>query len=78
MRPCFQSSAVFGDPVTGRTEPAMNYLSREKQIEIIAALCEGVGQRAITRLTGTDPKTVKLMAIIGASVLIDPLHVWAV
>jgi hypothetical protein len=32
----------------------MNYLSREKQIEIIAALCEGVGQRAVTRLTGTD------------------------
>src|SRR5664280_1746350 len=36
----------------------MNYLSREKQIEIIAALCEGVGQRAVTRLTGTDRKTV--------------------
>ena len=36
----------------------MNYLSREKQIEIIAALCEGVGQRAVTRLTGTDSKTV--------------------
>jgi hypothetical protein len=30
----------------------MNYLSREKQVEIIAALCEGVGQRAVTRLTG--------------------------
>ena len=26
----------------------MNILSREKQIEIIAALCEGVGQRAVT------------------------------
>jgi hypothetical protein len=36
----------------------MNILSREKQIEVIAALCEGVGQRAITRLTGTDRKTV--------------------
>jgi len=27
----------------------MNILSRQKQIEIIAALCEGVGQRAVTR-----------------------------
>ena len=34
----------------------MNYLSREKQIEIIAALCEGVGQRAVTRLTGTTAR----------------------
>jgi hypothetical protein len=34
----------------------MNYLSREKQIEIIAALCEGIGQRAVTRLTGCDRK----------------------
>jgi hypothetical protein len=30
----------------------VNNLSREKQIEIIAALCEGVDQRAVTRLTG--------------------------
>src|SRR3984893_9456863 len=41
----------------------MNYLSREKQIEIIAALCEGVGQRAITRLTGCDRKTVARLAL---------------
>jgi IS1 family transposase len=41
----------------------MNYLSREKQIEIIAALCEGVGQRAVTRLTGTDRKTVARLAV---------------
>jgi IS1 family transposase len=41
----------------------MNYLSREKQIEIIAALCEGVGQRAVTRLTGTDRKTVARLAL---------------
>ncbi len=34
----------------------MNILSREKQIEVIAALCEGVGQRAVTRLTGVDRK----------------------
>ena len=41
----------------------MNNLSREKQIEIIAALCEGVGQRAVTRLTGTDRKTVARLAL---------------
>jgi IS1 family transposase len=41
----------------------VNYLSREKQIEIIAALCEGVGQRAVTRLTGTDRKTVARLAL---------------
>ena len=41
----------------------MNYLSREKQIEIIAALCEGVGQRAVTRLTGADRKTVARLAL---------------
>jgi hypothetical protein len=29
--------------------PAMNILSRDKQTEIIAALCEGVGQRAAQR-----------------------------
>jgi IS1 family transposase len=41
----------------------MNILSREKQIEIIAALCEGVGQRAVTRLTGVDRKTVARLAL---------------
>src|ERR1700687_2800094 len=41
----------------------MNYLSREKQIEIIAALCEGVGQRSVTRLTDTDRKTVARLAL---------------
>src|SRR3981081_530297 len=41
----------------------MNFLPREKQIKIIAALCEGVGQRAVTRLTGTDRKTVARLAL---------------
>src|SRR5579872_5626433 len=41
----------------------MNILPREKQIEIIAALCEGVGQRAVSRLTGTDRKTVARLAL---------------
>src|SRR6202142_1136777 len=41
----------------------VNFLSRDKQIEIIAALCEGVGQRAVTRLTGTDRKTVARLAL---------------
>jgi hypothetical protein len=41
----------------------MSYLSREKQIEIIAALCEGVGQRAVARRTDTDRKTVARLAL---------------
>ena len=35
----------------------MNILPRDKQIEIIGMLCEGVGQRAVSRLTQTDRKT---------------------
>jgi len=41
----------------------MNVLDRNKQIEIIAALCEGVGQRAVSRLTDTDRKTVARLAL---------------
>src|SRR6195952_1236062 len=41
----------------------VNNLPRQKQIEIIAALCEGVGQRAVTRLTGVDRKTVARLAL---------------
>ena len=41
----------------------MNLLDKAKQIEIIAALCEGVGQRAVARLTGTDRKTVARLAL---------------
>ncbi len=41
----------------------MNVLSRDQQIQIIAALCEGVGQRAVTRLTGADRKTVARLAL---------------
>jgi IS1 family transposase len=41
----------------------MNNLPKAKQIEIIAALCEGVGQRAVARLTGTNRKTVARLAL---------------
>lgn len=41
----------------------MNNLSRQKQIEIIPALSEGVGQWAVTRLTGCDRKTVARLAL---------------
>ena len=41
----------------------MNILPRDKQIEIIATLCEGVGQRAVSRLTDTDRKTVARLAL---------------
>jgi IS1 family transposase len=41
----------------------MNNLPHDKQVEIIAALCEGVGQRAVARLTDTDRKTVSRLAL---------------
>lgn len=41
----------------------MNNLPRDKQIAIIGMLCEGVGQRAVSRLTGTDRKTVARLAL---------------
>src|SRR6202051_461751 len=41
----------------------MNNLDKAKQIEIIAALCEGVGARAVTRLPGADRKTVARLAL---------------
>ena len=41
----------------------MNILPRDKQIEIIGMLCEGVGQRAVSRLTDTDRKTVARVAM---------------
>jgi IS1 family transposase len=56
----------------------MNILDKAKQIEIIAALCEGVGQRAVARLTHTDRKTVARLALnigCGAAELHDRLMV---
>lgn len=41
----------------------MNNLSRDKQIEILAALTEGLGLRAVTRLTGIDRKTIARLAL---------------
>lgn len=41
----------------------MNILSRDKQIDIIAALCEGVGQRAVARMADVDRKTVARLAL---------------
>lgn len=41
----------------------MNFLSRDKQIDIVALLCEGVGLRATGRLTNTDRKTVARLAL---------------
>jgi IS1 family transposase len=56
----------------------MNILPRDKQIEIIGALCEGVGQRAAARLTSTDRKTVARLALsvgCGAAELHDRMMV---
>jgi IS1 family transposase len=45
----------------------MNNLPRDKQIDIVGMLCEGVGQRAVSRLTSTDRKTVARLALsVGA------------
>jgi len=41
----------------------MNILPREKQIEVIAALCEGVGIRTAARLTGVNRGTVGSLAL---------------
>ena len=41
----------------------MNVLEKQTQIEIINALLEGVGQRAVARLTNTDRKTVARLAL---------------
>jgi IS1 family transposase len=41
----------------------MNILSRDKQIEVLAALCEGVGIRAAARLVGVNRKTVGHLAL---------------
>src|SRR5579862_8733632 len=61
-----------------RIGPAMNILPPHKQVEIIAALCEGVGQRAVARLTDTDRKTVARLALAigrGAAELHDRMMV---
>jgi IS1 family transposase len=41
----------------------MNNLSRDKQIEILAALTEGLTLRATTRLTGVDRKTIARLSL---------------
>ena len=41
----------------------MNILPRDKQIEIIAALCDGLGHRAVARITGTNRGTVGALAL---------------
>ena len=41
----------------------MNNLPREKQIEVIAALCDGLGVRAAARITGVNRGTVAALAL---------------
>ena len=41
----------------------MNILSRDKQIEVIAALCDGLGIRAASRITGVDRGTIGSLAL---------------
>jgi IS1 family transposase len=56
----------------------MNHLSREKQIEVVAALCEGVGIRTAARLTGVNRGTVGSLALrvgLGCMELHDRLMV---
>src|SRR5882672_649672 len=70
--------ATRTSPTACRIGPAVNILPREQQTEIIAALCEGVGQRAVSRLTGADRKTVARLALAigrGAAELHDRMMV---
>jgi IS1 family transposase len=56
----------------------VNVLSREKQTEVIAALCEGVGIRTASRLTGVNRGTVGSLALrvgLGCMELHDRLMV---
>jgi IS1 family transposase len=56
----------------------MNVLSRDKQIEVITALCEGVGIRTASRLTGVNRGTVASLALrvgLGCAELHDRLMV---
>jgi IS1 family transposase len=41
----------------------MNILPRDKQIEVIAALCDGLGVRAVARITGVNRGTVASLAL---------------
>ena len=41
----------------------MNNLPRDKQIEVIAALCDGLGIRAAARITGVNRGTVAALAL---------------
>ena len=41
----------------------MNILPRDKQIEVIAALCDGLGIRAASRITGVNRGTVAALAL---------------
>lgn len=41
----------------------MNVLPRDKQIEVIAALCDGIGIRAVSRITGVNRGTVASLAL---------------
>src|ERR1700692_440914 len=41
----------------------MNLLSRDKQIEVISALTEGLGIRATARITGVNRETVGKLAL---------------
>lgn len=41
----------------------MNILTRDKQIEVIAALCDGLGVRATSRITGVNRGTVAALAL---------------
>ena len=56
----------------------VNNLPRKKQIEVIAALCEGVGIRTAARLTGVNRGTVGTLALrvgLGCMELHDRLMV---
>ena len=64
--PLFFQRSGARPSTTCRIGPAVNNLSRDKQIEIIAALTEGMSIRAVERLTGIHRDTImRLGARVG-------------
>jgi hypothetical protein len=57
------STVVAGRSPTETWIGPMNVLSRDKQIEVICALTEGLGIRATARITGVNRETVGTLAL---------------
>lgn len=61
--PLIFQSPDQGNPAQCRIGPVMNILPRERQLAVIAALCDGLGVRAASRVTGVNRGTVAALAL---------------